>query len=67
MRVRVMTPVYPRQNVGRRGGGHRAPGRRSLAAGHVLNPSRVGALAATGTTGVEVFAKPSRRDSVDRQ
>ena len=56
--VRVMTPVYPRQNVGRRAADITA-GQVVLAAGQMLNPSRVGALAATGITGVEVFAKPS--------
>jgi molybdenum cofactor synthesis domain-containing protein len=56
--VRVLTPVYPRQNVGRRAADI-AEGQVVIAAGQTLNPSRVGALAATGITGVEVFAKPS--------
>jgi molybdopterin molybdotransferase len=56
--ISVMTPVYPRQNVGRRGADMTA-GQTVVARGHVLNPSRLGALAATGVTGVEVFARPS--------
>ena len=46
--VQIMTPVDPRQNVGRRGADI-AHGRRVLAPGDVLTPSRVGALAAIGT------------------
>jgi molybdopterin molybdotransferase len=56
--IRVMTPVYPRQNVGRRGADITA-GQTVVARGHVLNPSRIGALAATGVTEVELFARPS--------
>jgi len=56
--VRVLTPVYPRQHVGRRAA-DLAMGARVISAGHVINPSRVGALAATGTTSVSVFARPS--------
>lgn len=55
--VRVFTPVYPRQNVGRRAADIVA-GQRLLAPGDVLNPSRIGALAATGVLDVNVFAKP---------
>lgn len=55
--VRVLTPVYPRQHVGRRGADITA-GQRLLKPGDLLNPSRVGALAATGITEVAVFAKP---------
>ncbi len=55
--VRVFTPVYPRQNVGRRGADIRT-GQPLLAAGIVLNASRIGALAATGVLDVSVFAKP---------
>lgn len=57
-RVRVFTPVYPRQNVGRRGADI-SVGQVIVGAGHVLNPSRVGALAATGIDAVEVYARPS--------
>ena len=56
--VRLMTPVYPRQNVGRRGADI-AAGHIVVAAGQVLNPARVGAVAATGSGDVEVFARPS--------
>jgi len=56
--VRIMTPVYPRQNVGRRGA-DLAAGQQVVAAGQMMNPARVGALAATGSDDVEVFARPS--------
>jgi molybdenum cofactor synthesis domain-containing protein len=55
--VRVFTPVYPGQNVGRRGADIVA-GQTVLHAGSVLNPSRVGALAALGISDVDVFARP---------
>ena len=55
--VRVFTPVYPRQHVGRRGADMEA-GATTLAAGTALNASRIGALAAMGLPDVEVFAKP---------
>ena len=55
--VRIFTPVYPRQHVGRRGADIEA-GQHVLAAGDVINASRIGALAATGVLDVEVFAKP---------
>jgi molybdenum cofactor synthesis domain-containing protein len=57
-RVRVVTPVYPKQNVGRRAA-DLATGNVVVSAGQVLNPSRVGAIAATGLVDVEVFARPS--------
>ena len=56
--IRVFTPVYPRQNVGRRGADI-VSGQRIIASGQILNPSRVGALAATGIAELEVFARPS--------
>jgi len=56
--VRVMTPVYPRQSVGRRGADI-AAGQVVAAAGTTLNPARVGAIAATGVADVGVYAKPS--------
>jgi molybdenum cofactor synthesis domain-containing protein len=56
--VHVLTPVYPRQNVGRRAA-DLAIGQVVVFAGQVLSPSRIGALAATGHTDVLVFAKPS--------
>ena len=55
--VRIFTPVYPRQNVGRRGADI-GRGQPVLAAGDVLTPSRIGALAAVGAVEVEVYARP---------
>jgi molybdenum cofactor synthesis domain-containing protein len=55
--VRVFTPVYPRQNVGRRGADI-AAGQTVLSAGDFLNPSRVGALAAIGLADVTIFQRP---------
>jgi molybdopterin molybdotransferase len=56
--VRIMSPVYPRQNVGRRGTDMTA-GQDVLHPGELLNPSRVGALAATGAGDVTVYARPA--------
>ena len=56
--VRILTPVYPRQNVGKQGADI-VRGQTVLNAGDVLNPSRIGALAALGITAVDVFAQPS--------
>jgi molybdopterin molybdotransferase len=56
--VRVLTPVYPRQNVGRQGADI-VVGQTVIARGDALNPSRIGALAALGISEVEVFAKPT--------
>ena len=55
--VRVFTPVYPRQHVGRRAADI-AAGQSLLAAGDLLNPSRIGALAAVGVFDVDVFQRP---------
>jgi molybdopterin molybdotransferase len=55
--VRVLTPVYPRQHVGRRAADI-SIGQTLLAPGDVLNPSRIGALAAMGSLDVEVYARP---------
>lgn len=55
--IRIFTPVYPRQHVGRRAADI-ASGQTVLKAGDVLNPSRIGALAAIGALDVEVFARP---------
>jgi molybdopterin molybdotransferase len=55
--VHILTPVYPRQNVGKRGADI-VSGQTVLRVGDVLNPSRIGALAALGVTDVEVYAKP---------
>jgi len=56
--INVLTPVYPRQNVGRRAADI-AVGSVVVAAGQVLNPSRIGALAALGAQDVEVYARPT--------
>ena len=55
--IRVLTPVYPRQHVGRRAADIVA-GQRLFAPGDVLNPSRIGALAATGVAEVQVYGRP---------
>jgi molybdenum cofactor synthesis domain-containing protein len=49
--------VYPKQNIGRRGADITA-GQVILRPGDLLNPSRIGAVAATGTANVPVFARP---------
>jgi len=56
--VRIREAVRPGQNVGRRAADI-AAGAIVSRAGHVLTPSRIGALAAAGVAGVEVFARPS--------
>ena len=56
--VRIFTPVYPRQHVGRRAADI-VSGQPVLSAGDVLTPSRIGALAAVGALDVEVYAKPA--------
>jgi molybdenum cofactor synthesis domain-containing protein len=56
--VRILSPAVPRQNIGRQGA-DLTTGEVIVAANEVLNPSRIGALAATGVTRVEVFAKPT--------
>jgi molybdenum cofactor synthesis domain-containing protein len=55
--VRVMMPVYPRQNVSRRGS-DLAAGSVVLVPGQAINPSRVGALAAAGASDIAVYARP---------
>ena len=55
--VRVLAPVYPGQNVGRRGA-DLAAGAGVLDEGDLINPSRVGAIAAAGAGHVEVYARP---------
>jgi molybdopterin molybdotransferase len=55
--VRVFTPVYPRQNVGRRASDIGA-GSAVVRPGDLLTPSRIGALAAVGVLEVEVYAQP---------
>ncbi len=56
-RVRVFSPVYPGQNVGRQGADIRA-GQPLLVAGDHLTSARVGAIAALGFDRVEVFERP---------
>jgi molybdopterin molybdotransferase len=55
--IRVLTPVYPKQHIGRRAADITS-GQTLLSPGDVLNPSRIGALAATGISEVEVYARP---------
>jgi molybdenum cofactor synthesis domain-containing protein len=56
--VRILTPVYPRQNVGRQGADI-VVGQTVIRDGDILNPSRIGALAALGIGEVEVYQKPT--------
>jgi molybdopterin biosynthesis enzyme len=56
--VRVKAAVTAGQHVGRRGA-DLAAGQVVLRAGDVLSPARVGALAATGITRADVYARPS--------
>ena len=55
--VKILTPVYPRQNVGRQGADI-VTGQVVLHRGAVLNPSRIGALAALGLAAVDVYDQP---------
>jgi molybdopterin molybdotransferase len=55
--VRVFSPVYPGQNVGKQAADIVA-GQALVERGIVLNPSRIGALAAAGVLEIDVFAKP---------
>jgi molybdopterin molybdotransferase len=55
--IRILTPVYPRQHVGRKAADI-ASGQTIVGKGELLNPSRVGSLAAVGVFDVEVFARP---------
>ena len=55
--IRIFTPVYPRQHIGRRAADIVA-GQQVLQDGDLLNPSRIGALAATGVLDVTVYARP---------
>jgi molybdopterin molybdotransferase len=55
--VRIFSPVYPGQNLTRQGADIQA-GQHVLAPGDVLNPSRIGAIAALGLLEVEVYARP---------
>jgi len=55
--IDIFSPAAAGQHIGRRGADIVA-GDRVVAAGDLLSPSRVGALAAIGCTGVEVYARP---------
>ena len=55
--IRIFTPVYPRQHVGRRAADI-AIGQKVLEPGDVLTPSRIGALAAIGALDVSIFSRP---------
>src|SRR5918993_5092605 len=55
--VNIFVEVQPQQNVGRRGADIQT-GQVVVAAGDVLNSSRVGALAAVGTSFVDVYERP---------
>ena len=56
--IRIFTPVYPQQNVGRKGADI-VPGQTLVRRGDPLRAARVGALAAIGVADVEVYAQPS--------
>jgi len=55
--VRVLTPVYPGQHVGRRANDV-TNGQEVVPAGAVLNAGRIGVLAAIGTRAVDVYVTP---------
>jgi molybdenum cofactor synthesis domain-containing protein len=57
-RVRIRSGVAAGQNLGRRGADIGA-GQTVVAAGQVLTPGRIGALAATGVSSVAVYRRPS--------
>ncbi|HET9469445.1 MAG TPA: gephyrin-like molybdotransferase Glp [Vicinamibacterales bacterium] len=54
--VQIFTEVQPQQHVGRRGADIQS-GQVVVAAGEVLNASRIGALAAVGTLWVDVYER----------
>src|SRR5690606_4844902 len=54
--VRIFTPVYPRQHVGRRAADI-SQGQALLSDGDLLTASRIGSLAAIGAFEVDVYAK----------
>jgi molybdenum cofactor synthesis domain-containing protein len=55
--VYIMSPVEPQQHIGQRGADIQE-GQVILNAGEILNASRIGALAAIGTTKVTVYVRP---------
>jgi molybdopterin molybdotransferase len=56
--VKILTPVYPKQHVGRQGADI-ASGEVVLNRNDMLTPSRLGAIAALGLVNVDVFARPT--------
>ena len=56
--VQILAAGAPGQNIGRRGRRHLARGAIVVRRGDLLNPSRIGALAAIGCADVEVYAQP---------
>ena len=56
--VRIFTPVYPRQHVGRRAADI-AVGQALLARGDLLTPGRLGSIAALGIADVDIFDRPA--------
>ena len=56
--VKILTPVYPRQHVGRQGADI-SSGEVVLKRSDVLTPSRLGAIAALGLADVDVFDRPT--------
>ena len=55
--VVLTTPVHPGQHVSRKGEDI-VPGTRVISKGEVLNPSKIGALAAIGESAVVVYSRP---------
>ena len=55
--IAIFAPATAGQHIGRRGADI-VTGDRVVASGDLLTPSRIGALAAIGCTGVDVFARP---------
>ncbi|HTM26368.1 MAG TPA: gephyrin-like molybdotransferase Glp [Vicinamibacterales bacterium] len=55
--IKIFTPVYPRQHVGRRAADI-ATGQVVLQRGDLLTPSRIGALAAIGALEIDVYSRP---------
>jgi len=55
--VAITAEARPQQNIGRRGADI-SPGDLVVKRGHLLNPSRLGAVAAIGCARLEVFARP---------
>lgn len=56
-RVTVTESVHPNQNISRKGEDI-VPGAKLTSKGEVLNPSKIGALAAIGVQSIKVYSKP---------